>query len=1179
MDVPTDKNGGAFSYEGIAEEGDYWFQWETSSEEGENFALPIYFNYGKFTIEGPATVTVSLNKYKGYDFNNVIETLFTCEVTAKSDSIVPISSIYKDSMGNTQKITGSMDLYLQKGDKGSLQVNGTAAEGKSFVWETDSEASIDIDTEGRITAKEAGVTEVSVMTTDGEPMMTFQVYVLDLSVAFEGSSVGTIDIAENSILEISKAETGIFSLSGAENLPAGVQISWQTGGDDNRPILISSGKGELFVRDDGGTATAWVEIQNPNTLEASVPLYLFTITTTTVELEAVKVLADGANVEENGTVQVEGSDYKIIEVLGKYAGQEEYVPLSYQGYTLESDSEILSIDNRTSACGFLFSEPGSAKLTVNYEGGNFVFRAESSYVPVEKLELSLPETVELHTLVYGMGTGENYTGIPQTALTAACEIIPSNASFANHVVWSSDNDGVAEYMDTHSNGFVAHDAGTAAIAAKIDQGKYGDTISASQTVAFQYKYPVEELKTDTPEFTVEIGKKADLDIQFTPEQPSQGLILWEQSGSGEVEVQRGINGDYDSYSNLKYSVKGVKAGTVTLTGTPVSAAEGASPSITFTVVVTENGTEPPILPDTAEIVKGLKESAQKYYEENPITWAYGEEWNVIALNRAGLSMDETEKEIYLESVKAEVMNDKGSLTAEAKPTDLARVILALYSLGENPRDFAGTDLLQRLMQSDDLDQGSNESIWALIALDAVGESIPEGSAWTRDSLLAEILRYQCDDGSFGLSGSGKTGSVDMTAMALQALAGYQEKEEIKTATDRALDYLREQIYEGDYRSVESNAQVAVALLTLGMDPGDKANGFAEDDVTVFQAMAQYDADGCGFKHEKSDEKADKMATQQVLLSVAAWERYSAGTNSVYDMTDVAAPVEPEEPIGYVTLSVEKFTIGQGYLIEPELIPIYEEACTAAEIIAGQLEEYGLEYENTGSVEERFYLASIIDTEGSKTAYFPETTIKYAEENNIKLSDERKNDSLGQFDYSNGSGWMYTVNDDMTDKGMSQMLLKDGDVVRVRFTAVGYGQDLGNENRGYGSFMPVTNGDELTAMLAEINSADKKEELLSAPNVKAAYENAIQVISNLENDQSVIDAAADALEAALKNPDEADKMDYNGDGVVDTWDAVDLLKDINAGGTITTEKGDLNGDGIVDTWDAVDLLKLINETAA
>ena len=42
---------------------------------------------------------------------------------------------------------------------------------------------------------------------------------------------------------------------------------------------------------------------------------------------------------------------------------------------------------------------------------------------------------------------------------------------------------------------------------------------------------------------------------------------------------------------------------------------------------------------------------------------------------------------------------------------------------------------------------------------------------------------------------------------------------------------------------------------------------------------------------------NEMATQQTLLAVAAWERFAAGENDIYDMTDIMGGEEPEEPEG------------------------------------------------------------------------------------------------------------------------------------------------------------------------------------------------------------------------------------------------------------------------------------------
>ena len=74
------------------------------------------------------------------------------------------------------------------------------------------------------------------------------------------------------------------------------------------------------------------------------------------------------------------------------------------------------------------------------------------------------------------------------------------------------------------------------------------------------------------------------------------------------------------------------------------------------------------------------------------------------------------------------------------------------------------------------------------------------------------------------------------------------------------------------------------------------------------------------------------------------------------------------PKGYVTVSMEKFTLGLGYIIEPVRVPIYE-GDTGAKVITRLIDEnLGKgSYEYTGSignqsgvVGQTFYLASVRD---------------------------------------------------------------------------------------------------------------------------------------------------------------------------------------------------------------------------
>lgn len=103
-------------------------------------------------------------------------------------------------------------------------------------------------------------------------------------------------------------------------------------------------------------------------------------------------------------------------------------------------------------------------------------------------------------------------------------------------------------------------------------------------------------------------------------------------------------------------------------------------------------------------------------------------------------------------------------------------------------------------------QGLNGAIWAVIAMDSAGY---ESEIKVR--YLEKIISAQNPDGG--------ASDIDITAMALSALAKYRSDEKINSAAERGLLYLsKEQNENGGFVSYgdenpESAAQVVVALCT------------------------------------------------------------------------------------------------------------------------------------------------------------------------------------------------------------------------------------------------------------------------------------------------------------------------------------------------------------------------------
>lgn len=285
----------------------------------------------------------------------------------------------------------------------------------------------------------------------------------------------------------------------------------------------------------------------------------------------------------------------------------------------------------------------------------------------------------------------------------------------------------------------------------------------------------------------------------------------------------------------------------------------------------------------------------KYLQEQDTLSAgsVGGEWSVIGLSRAGLLSDAAAQSY--EQTAEDYVKQAGSVRLHhAKSTENSRTILGLTAAGYNAANVAGVDLTAGLTDMAYLRaQGTNGPIWALIALDCHGYDIPQCADGeeqvTREGLVAEILSYQCSDGGWALMGD--ESDVDLTAMALTALAPYQEETDVKAAVEQALTFLSAaQQDDGGFMSwgaanSESCAQVIVALTALGIDPAADAR-FTKAGGTAIDALCAFACEGGGFRHSDEQTEPDGMATEQGFYALAAYDRFRQGQTRLFDMTDI-----------------------------------------------------------------------------------------------------------------------------------------------------------------------------------------------------------------------------------------------------------------------------------------------------
>ena len=280
--------------------------------------------------------------------------------------------------------------------------------------------------------------------------------------------------------------------------------------------------------------------------------------------------------------------------------------------------------------------------------------------------------------------------------------------------------------------------------------------------------------------------------------------------------------------------------------------------------------------------------------KSPEVGSIGGEWAVIGLARSGYSVPTSYYNEYYTRVEKYVKNCDGVLH-EKKYTEYSRVILALTAIGRDPSNVAGYNLLTPLGDFEKtIWQGLNGPIWALIALDSGNYDIPKNTTAktqaTRQLYIDEILNNQMKDGGWNLTGTGDS-DPDMTAMALQALAKYQDQKAVKTATDSALSWLsRNQDSKGGFASwgttnVESVAQVIVALCELGISLDDSR--FVKNGHGLVENLLSFRQSNGGFTHvlDGSDGN-NQMSAEQGFYALVAIDRAENGKNSLYRMGDV-----------------------------------------------------------------------------------------------------------------------------------------------------------------------------------------------------------------------------------------------------------------------------------------------------
>lgn len=661
----------------------------------------------------------------------------------------------------------------------------------------------------------------------------------------------------------------------------------------------------------------------------------------TASIVEVKAFSGDKEISMGQPCKMNGSEAQTITLKVRKEGSGAFEPLPLSHFDIEKVSGkgmILPADGTFSVDG----QEAVFKATLKTDPSVFVeFKAVSLEVALQTISVSVPKVWYINGW---NGLGGYYVGIEEgddSDNNYQINYTPFNAS-DKEVVWEPLTEDIATHMEAYGNGIVPKKAGIAKfkVSSKSNPG-----ISTEVSVDFRYKDPLTAANVEQEEYTVEEGDWLEFNIKATPEYATEQRFHWSYDKKGIVEVNDSVIQDIYNVKTTQHVIRALKKGRVTVTGVPFDET-GSCKQVSFDVVVTKDGEVPQgdaLAMAKEDIAHGVQYLQGKSLEK------YKDEWNIFSILRSGATIEQGKLDKYYESVVKQLNTSSKNM----RVTDLARVALALEAMGKNPTDVGGFNVLEAIYNHKDMmTDSSNCPIFGLLALDGRNYEIPKNAKWSRKDLVEQILKFQKASGGFGLSLDNDTTGIDMTGMALQALAPYYDNSaypEVKPAVDKALKHFKDNITINagflDMGSENSctTAQVLTAVSALNINPTVKENGFVQNGNNMISNLHTYKKDA-GFAWQATMQ-GQEMATQQVTYALVAYQRMAEGQTRLYDFTDVPEEkpsVDPEDEKAAKAVEDQINAIGEKITLESKKAieaarAAYEKLSEAQKKLVGNLE--------------------------------------------------------------------------------------------------------------------------------------------------------------------------------------------------------------------------------------------------
>ncbi|MBQ0004611.1 MAG: cell wall-binding repeat-containing protein [Clostridiales bacterium] len=290
---------------------------------------------------------------------------------------------------------------------------------------------------------------------------------------------------------------------------------------------------------------------------------------------------------------------------------------------------------------------------------------------------------------------------------------------------------------------------------------------------------------------------------------------------------------------------------------------------------------------TPEEVKAQLEKTRAFVKKNMVN-KYGSEWFAMALARDG----QTVSNDYWDSLADEVAGRQGSMeTGSSNYTNNAKVALTLTAGGYSAERGAGEfDVIYKCAAVQKATaQGVNGAIYALLAINS-NSKYSKGYTTEVNKYVEYIMTsVNADHGLWDYGYGATEPDIDLTAMAVIALAPYKTRDNVSAVIDKAMAYFEAQRNaDGTYTSwgtanANSTACVAMAMAAVGKDPSVSATA---GKASVLEGLNKFAlADGSfGYSNNKT---YNQMATEQAYMALIDADRFKDGKTSFYNMSDVA----------------------------------------------------------------------------------------------------------------------------------------------------------------------------------------------------------------------------------------------------------------------------------------------------